>query len=208
MICELERVLWNETPNHQVIRHSILSLQEGLRKRLAIRQQIKLRQLTRRFCRNVQELQERKLRRKRISIPNKSFRRPMRKNLSRKEYRNSKVSHFLDYFITIYVYRLKQNEIAGVEKPTIAWNYFQRINPTSLREGSKRKKTKRVKRKKSSKRLCTNGCDFADMWMNCKDLASHWRDWLCNSRGTPEGRDRFRNCKATCTCDPNTTITN
>ena len=103
MICELERVLWNETPNLQVIRHSILSLQEGLRKRLAIRQQIKLRQLTRRFCRNVQELQERKLRRKRISIPNKSFRRPMRKNLSRKEYRNSKVSHFLDYFITIYV---------------------------------------------------------------------------------------------------------
>ena len=102
----------------------------------------------------------------------------------------------------------KNDEIAGVEKPIIACNHFQRTNPTTLREGSKRRKTKRVKRKKSSKRLCTNGCDYADMWMNCKDLASHWRDWLCNSRETPEGQERFRNCKATCTCDPNTTITN
>ena len=63
-------------------------------------------------------------------------------------------------------------------------------------------------RRKHGKNLCTNGCDYADMWMNCKELAGQWRDWLCNNKQSIEGRERFRNCKATCTCDPKTTLAN
>ena len=62
--------------------------------------------------------------------------------------------------------------------------------------------------RRHGKKLCTNGCDYADMWMNCKELASQWQDWLCNTKQSIEGRERFQNCKATCTCDPNTTLAN
>ena len=48
--------------------------------------------------------------------------------------------------------------------------------------------------------LCLNSCPVADLWMNCRDLADQWWDWLCDEKDTPEGRDRFKNCRATCTC--------
>jgi hypothetical protein len=65
-----------------------------------------------------------------------------------------------------------------------------------------------IKGKRHSRKLCTNGCKYADMWMNCRELESQWRDWLCNTKDTSGGRERFRNCKATCTCDASTTIKN
>ena len=65
-----------------------------------------------------------------------------------------------------------------------------------------------IKRKPRRKMLCTNGCNYADMWMNCKDLESQWRKWLCETKSSVEGQERFRNCRATCTCDPDTTIKN
>lgn len=64
------------------------------------------------------------------------------------------------------------------------------------------------RRRRRTRKLCTNGCNFADMWMNCKQLSSQWRDWLCNSRESSEGIERFGNCKATCTCDAKSTIKN
>ncbi|XP_063932035.1 cysteine-rich secretory protein 2-like [Zophobas morio] len=50
-----------------------------------------------------------------------------------------------------------------------------------------------------AKRLCTNTCHAADLWVNCKDLYKGWPLWLC-STDTPKGRERSKNCRATCTC--------
>ncbi|KFB39125.1 AGAP009085-PA-like protein [Anopheles sinensis] len=47
--------------------------------------------------------------------------------------------------------------------------------------------------------LCTNSCNTADLWANCRDLFRTWPGWLCNT-ATPEGLERQRNCAATCTC--------
>ncbi len=43
--------------------------------------------------------------------------------------------------------------------------------------------------------LCTNSCPVADLWMNCGELASQWKNWLCE-----ENQERYKNCRATCTC--------
>ncbi|XP_053665357.1 cysteine-rich venom protein-like [Anopheles marshallii] len=48
-------------------------------------------------------------------------------------------------------------------------------------------------------RLCTNSCNTADLWANCRDLYRTWPGWLCNT-ATSEGLERQRNCAATCTC--------
>ncbi|XP_013781883.1 cysteine-rich venom protein LEI1-like [Limulus polyphemus] len=47
------------------------------------------------------------------------------------------------------------------------------------------------------KKLCTNGCEYADLWMNCYEINSTWHQWLC---GDPR-RERHHACKATCLCD-------
>ncbi|XP_026468327.1 cysteine-rich secretory protein 2-like [Ctenocephalides felis] len=49
------------------------------------------------------------------------------------------------------------------------------------------------------KKLCTNSCPYADLWINCRELHATWANWLCNTE-TPQGRDRRHNCRATCTC--------
>jgi len=43
------------------------------------------------------------------------------------------------------------------------------------------------------KKLCTNACSYADLWMNCKELNATWHDWLC--KGENEA-----SCLATCRC--------
>ncbi|XP_055599158.1 cysteine-rich venom protein-like isoform X1 [Uranotaenia lowii] len=48
-------------------------------------------------------------------------------------------------------------------------------------------------------KLCTNTCNSADLWANCRELYKTWPGWLCNTV-TPEGLERQRNCMATCTC--------
>ncbi|XP_047492033.1 cysteine-rich secretory protein 2-like [Penaeus chinensis] len=50
-----------------------------------------------------------------------------------------------------------------------------------------------------AKKLCTNSCPYGDLWSNCKELDAAYHDWLCNTK-TKEGLERFRFCKATCTC--------
>ena len=51
------------------------------------------------------------------------------------------------------------------------------------------------------KGLCTNSCPVADLWTNCAELADSWWDWICEERDKDEeGRQRFLNCQATCTC--------
>ena len=52
-----------------------------------------------------------------------------------------------------------------------------------------------------NKGLCTNGCPVADLWTNCAELAASWREWICGEKDKDEdGRQRFLNCQATCTC--------
>lgn len=53
---------------------------------------------------------------------------------------------------------------------------------------------------KPTRGLCTNSCPVADQWVNCRELAKSWKDWLCHEKDTKKGRDRWSNCKATCTC--------
>ncbi|XP_068226914.1 cysteine-rich secretory protein 2-like [Palaemon carinicauda] len=48
-------------------------------------------------------------------------------------------------------------------------------------------------------KLCTNSCPYGDLWVNCKELDYAFHNWLCNTK-TKEGRQRFRNCRATCLC--------
>lgn len=50
-----------------------------------------------------------------------------------------------------------------------------------------------------AKKLCTNSCHVADLWSNCRQLYKTWPDWLCKTR-TPQGEERRKHCKATCTC--------
>ncbi|XP_064466690.1 cysteine-rich venom protein LEI1-like isoform X2 [Ornithodoros turicata] len=47
-----------------------------------------------------------------------------------------------------------------------------------------------------SKRLCTNPCEHADFWVNCREIAQHWRHWLCSN---PKA-ERYKACRATCGC--------
>lgn len=50
-----------------------------------------------------------------------------------------------------------------------------------------------------AKKLCTNSCPYGDLWINCKELDAAYHDWLCNTK-TKEGLERFRFCRATCSC--------
>ncbi|XP_042866363.1 cysteine-rich secretory protein 2-like [Penaeus japonicus] len=50
-----------------------------------------------------------------------------------------------------------------------------------------------------AKKLCTNSCPYGDIWINCKELNAAYHDWLCNTK-TKEGLERFRYCRATCSC--------
>lgn len=43
------------------------------------------------------------------------------------------------------------------------------------------------------KKLCTNACPYADLWMNCRQLNNTWHDWLCKS-------EHEASCLATCRC--------
>ncbi|XP_050307395.1 cysteine-rich secretory protein 3-like [Anthonomus grandis grandis] len=54
-------------------------------------------------------------------------------------------------------------------------------------------------KKNCSKKLCSNACDVADVWANCKELYKIHPMWLCRTH-TPKGRQRAQHCKATCTC--------
>ncbi|CAH1960260.1 unnamed protein product [Acanthoscelides obtectus] len=47
--------------------------------------------------------------------------------------------------------------------------------------------------------LCLNSCPYADYWVNCGQLHRAFPNWVCNT-STPQGRDRFRKCRATCVC--------
>ena len=58
-----------------------------------------------------------------------------------------------------------------------------------------RSKRKKKNRRYNHRQLCTNGCNYADMWMNCKQLVEQWRDWLCNSNENDEGRERLKTAK-------------
>ncbi|XP_065561922.1 serotriflin-like isoform X2 [Artemia franciscana] len=49
-------------------------------------------------------------------------------------------------------------------------------------------------------KLCTNSCQYADLWVNCRELNMKWNNWLCHTTNTPEGRERYRHCRATCSC--------
>ncbi|CAG9771976.1 unnamed protein product [Ceutorhynchus assimilis] len=51
----------------------------------------------------------------------------------------------------------------------------------------------------TTRKLCSNSCDVADMWANCKELHRIHPTWLCRTQ-TPKGRQRARYCKATCNC--------
>lgn len=64
------------------------------------------------------------------------------------------------------------------------------------------KKSKRRKRrsKSSTNYLCTNACQYADLWVNCQELVEHDHDWICKMDGSLDSLKRFTNCKATCTC--------
>ncbi|KAK9510590.1 hypothetical protein O3M35_005337 [Rhynocoris fuscipes] len=48
-------------------------------------------------------------------------------------------------------------------------------------------------------KLCTNSCDYADGWVNCREIHQTWPHWLCNSEGV-EGEKRRQSCAATCNC--------
>ncbi|KAK8758885.1 hypothetical protein V5799_003482 [Amblyomma americanum] len=47
-----------------------------------------------------------------------------------------------------------------------------------------------------SKKLCTNSCEHADFWVNCREIAKHWHQWLC---GNP-AKEQYKACRATCSC--------
>ncbi|XP_066597495.1 cysteine-rich secretory protein 3-like [Prorops nasuta] len=51
----------------------------------------------------------------------------------------------------------------------------------------------------SNGKLCTNWCEYADLWSNCAELVSTFREWLCDTE-TEEGRERREFCAATCSC--------
>lgn len=51
----------------------------------------------------------------------------------------------------------------------------------------------------SGNRLCTNSCDYANVWSNCDDLYRTFPDWVCNTN-TKEGLERRKFCGATCNC--------
>jgi len=43
----------------------------------------------------------------------------------------------------------------------------------------------------------------ADLWVNCRELAAEWRDWLCREGddADAEAEERRKSCAATCSCD-------
>lgn len=47
-----------------------------------------------------------------------------------------------------------------------------------------------------SKKLCTNSCQHADFWVNCREISKHWHQWLC---GNP-AKEQYKACRATCSC--------
>lgn len=49
------------------------------------------------------------------------------------------------------------------------------------------------------KKLCTNSCQYADNWSNCRELYTAWPDWLCQAE-SQKGKERLSHCKATCLC--------
>ncbi|RXG73954.1 Cysteine-rich secretory protein 2 [Armadillidium vulgare] len=51
-----------------------------------------------------------------------------------------------------------------------------------------------------ARKLCKNSCSYGDIWINCKELDFAFHNWLCNSKKTKQGLQRFRHCKATCLC--------
>lgn len=48
-------------------------------------------------------------------------------------------------------------------------------------------------------KLCTNACNYADQWSNCKELMAYGKAWLCATE-TQEGTMRSDSCRATCNC--------
>ena len=56
------------------------------------------------------------------------------------------------------------------------------------------------KNQRNGYKMCTNSCPVADLWINCEDIAKVWREWLCDEKDTEEGKERFKNCRATCIC--------
>lgn len=69
--------------------------------------------------------------------------------------------------------------------------------PGHCKKIAQKKKTQ----KQLIKKVCTNSCPVADLWINCKDLVEKWPEWMCNAKNSTEGRQRFKNCKAACTCE-------
>ncbi|KAI9561935.1 hypothetical protein GHT06_012898 [Daphnia sinensis] len=49
------------------------------------------------------------------------------------------------------------------------------------------------------RKLCTNSCSYADLWVNCRELNTTWNQWLCHNN-SKEGLDRKKHCRATCEC--------
>lgn len=51
----------------------------------------------------------------------------------------------------------------------------------------------------SRNQLCTNACNYADVWSNCAELVRTFRSWVCDTK-TKEGLERRKFCGATCNC--------
>ena len=49
------------------------------------------------------------------------------------------------------------------------------------------------------RKLCTNSCAYADLWVNCRELNATWNQWLCHTN-SKEGLERHKHCRATCDC--------
>jgi hypothetical protein len=75
-------------------------------------------------------------------------------------------------------------------------------HPIAIKKANQAEK-KRTSKKVSGPKLqlvCTNACPVSDLWSNCSDLVTQWPDWMCKSRNSTDGKERFKHCRATCTC--------
>ncbi|CAH1109030.1 unnamed protein product [Psylliodes chrysocephalus] len=88
----------------------------------------------------------------------------------------------------------------------VFYNYVCNYCPIGNRPGRLARPYKRgkpcnlCKRHCGRNKLCLNPCKAADQFTNCRDLFRRFPAWLCNSHQTEEGRNRRKNCLATCTC--------
>ncbi len=93
-----------------------------------------------------------------------------------------------------YKNRISKHPLATNEIPSSKLNQEYELR--------KEKKEQRWNKKRPIRKhqLCTNSCHVADRYTNCDDMVAQWPNWICNSRNTTEGLDRFKHCLATCLC--------